>query len=157
MTEQNLPRLLCDFMLGRLAKWLRILGLDTEYYKPNKIENIILKSLKENRIIITRNSKISTRKTIKFILLNTDNLSEQIKHIINILKIDIPAEYFFSRCVLCNNKLVEINKELVKDKVPEFVFQINEKFYTCEKCDKIYWQGKHYKSALELKKIILNQ
>lgn len=53
----------------------------------------------------------------------------------------------FTRCVLCNKILSEVSRDKIKDKVPEYVFQAQDKFLRCDECGRVYWQGTHWDNA----------
>jgi len=152
-------KFLCDQMLGTLAKWLRLFGFDTFYANIEmKDENLLQVTKKENRIIITRDKQLISRgrkENLQVIEINTTDLDEQLSYVLSHVKINKNA--ILSRCSLCNTVLDEIKKNDVKDKVPEKVFENNEKFWFCPKCDKIYWMGSHYDKIInkidEIKKL----
>lgn len=148
------PKFIVDYMCGRLAKWLRMLGYDTVYLNKNLKQKILLKSLQEQRIVITRNTKLSPKKAYKLIFIKYDKVFDQIKQVFEELKLRPTEENFFHRCSLCNSLLVEIEKEKIKEVVPEYVFNTQEKFFKCDKCNKVYWKGTHYDLFLsDLRKI----
>jgi uncharacterized protein with PIN domain len=130
--------------LGRLAKWLRILGFDTEYFKENNAGSLIIRALREERIIVTRNQRLPKPRGLKVILIKSENLKSQIAQIQEALKIKLNQDNMFTRCIICNEKLASIEKEKVKDRVPEYVFNTQEDFITCPRCKRIYWQGTHW-------------
>jgi len=110
-------RFTADRMLGKLAKKLRLLGIDTEYFK-NVDEEAILKFCKEEgRILLTRDKELYEKA----------------------LKNSKP----YTRCSICNAPLVKVEKEAVKGKVPEYVYLTQDEFYECPKCHRIYWRGTH--------------
>jgi len=148
-------KLLLTQELGRLAKWLRILGFDTEYTKENNFSKIIVEALKEDRVIITKRKKICEHPGIKFIKVSSDSYKKQLKEILSFLKNHIKEENIFSRCNICNVQIKEIEKEKVKGKVPKYVLATQKKFYFCPKCNKIYWQGSHWQKVEELLKEVL--
>jgi len=144
-------KLLCDQMLGTLAKWLRIYGFDT-FFAKNVIEDLELLRIakKENRILLTRDKELisqARRENIKNIDIKTTDIDLQIKTVLD--KIKPEKTKILSRCILCNALVSKINKEEVKEKVPERVFENNDKFWICKKCNKIYWRGTHYKKMFE--------
>ncbi|MCM8798521.1 MAG: Mut7-C RNAse domain-containing protein, partial [Candidatus Omnitrophica bacterium] len=108
--------------LGRLCKWLRILGGDASYIKSNNRSEIIFTALKESRIIVTRDRRIGEHHGLKMVLIKSDFLKEQLKQIIEELKIEIKPEEMFMRCTICNELLRKIEKLEVRDLVPEYVF-----------------------------------
>lgn len=140
--------------LGRLAKWLRILGFDTEYYNKDNISSLIIQALRDNRIIITRNSRLPRSAGLKIVLVSSERLKEQVPEVLAALKIKLSDDKMFTRCIICNRELVSVEKETVKDKVPEYVFKTQEEFVACPGCERIYWQGTHWGNvAKSLKEI----
>ena len=138
------PKVIVDFMLGRLAKWLRILGYDTVYANKTSAENIVLASLKENRVLVTRNTRLSRKRAWKLVLIKSDKFLEQIAQIARELKLHLSEKDFFTRCTFCNNELMAVeDRESVKAKVPEYVFKTQGKFSACSHCGRIYWAGTH--------------
>jgi uncharacterized protein with PIN domain len=138
-------------MLGTLAKWLRIYGFDTFYANSSiKDAELIKISKDEKRILISRDKEliqIARRENIKTIGLKTIDIDEQIKGILGDLKFD--KSQILSRCIICNSEIEEIFKEEIKEKVPKMVFENNEEFWFCKKCNKIYWKGSHYEKMIE--------
>lgn len=135
--------------LGRLAKWLRILGLDTEYFHQDNLSSLLILALRDERIILTRNQRLPRTSGIKIILVKAEKLKEQIAEVLAVLKIQPDKHLMFSRCTICNAELVAIEKNKVKDKVPEYVFKTQSNFVTCPKCQRIYWQGSHWGNVEE--------
>ncbi len=147
------PKFLVDFMCGRLARWLRILGYDTEFFTQTGITSrnkILLKSLQEQRIILTRDTKLSKKKAYGLILITSDKIRQQVQQVVKELNLVLDKEKFFTICSLCNKEVVLIeDKNKIKGLVPPFVFETQEKFYTCPQCKRIYWQGTHFNLFLE--------
>jgi hypothetical protein len=130
--------------LGRLAKWLRILGFDAAYFDQDNTGSLIIQALRDERIILTRNQRLPESRGVKIVLVKAEKIKEQIPEILKALKIKPDKDLMFNRCILCNVELVEIEKEKVKDKVPEYVFRTQEDFITCPNCKRIYWSGTHW-------------
>ncbi len=144
-------KLLCDQMLGTLAKWLRIYGFDT-FFISNEIDDSELLNIarKENRILITRDKQLiinARRENIKHIEIKTTDIDEQIKKVIKDVKFD--KRNVLSRCVICNSKVLVIERKDVKGRVPERIFKSNENFWFCKNCNKIYWKGTHYENMFD--------
>ena len=133
-------------MLGRLAKWMRLLGLDTVYFRDTNGKTIIYHSKKRGRTILTR-SKVLSEKYDNLILIESENLIEQLKQITSIVKINLP----FSRCPVCNTETEKVSKEEIKNVVPPYVFETQNDFKRCPECGRVFWKGTHYK---EIKKVI---
>ncbi len=130
--------------LGRLAKWLRILGFDTVYYNQDKPSSLIIQALRDERIILTRNQRLPQARGLKILLIKNEKIKKQVEEVLNTFKVKPEPEMMFSRCILCNTELLEIEKEKVKDRVPEYVFNTQGHFITCPQCKRIYWQGTHW-------------
>jgi len=141
---------LCDQMLGTLAKWLRLFGFDTFYANSEmEDEELLQVAKKEDRVIITRDKQLIARgkkEKLSVIEVNTTDLDEQLNIVLK--NVDIDQKAVLSRCSVCNTILDEIEKSEVKGKVPTKIFENNEKFWFCSKCNKIYWMGSHYERIL---------
>ena len=130
--------------LGRLAKWLRILGYDAQYFIEDNRSKLIITALRENRIILTRNRRIAKPRGICLLSIKDDSVKRQIKQVIKDLKLKLEEDTMFSRCTICNEPLEFIEREKVKTKVPEYVFKTQDRFFCCMSCQRIYWQGTHW-------------
>jgi len=144
-------KFLCDRMLGTLAKWLRIYGFDTFFATDETDDDELIDiAKKEHRVLITRDKDlihISRRENLKVIKINYIEVKDQIKQVLKDTK--IRKENVLTRCLVCNSLLENIDKKEVKDKIPPGAFQINDEFWICKKCNKIYWKGSHYDNMLE--------
>jgi len=138
--------------LGRLAKWLRILGFDTVYFRNNNKSSLIITALRENRIVLTRNKILLKDKALKIIFVRSEKTEDQLRQVLDELKIKSYEKSMFSRCVLCNSELYPIDKKKVKMKVPEFVYKTQEEFHNCKECGRTYWKGTHWGNVREVVK-----
>lgn len=136
--------------LGRLAKWLRILGFDAEYFKRDNAGSLIIEALRDQRIILTRNHRLPKFRGVNIILIKAQTIREQVREVLKVLKIHPVSSMMFTRCIICNEGLAAIEKEKVKDKVPEYVFKTQGNFLVCPKCKRIYWQGTHWGNVEEM-------
>ena len=131
-------------MLGKLCKLLRICGIDTAY--TNRGIAILLDAKKEDRIILTRNSRLRNKKSV-FFLVDPKPVA-QLENVIN--EYDLKTQLApFSRCIECNSKLRSIKKDSVRDKIPFYTYQHFDEFAICPDCQRIYWKGSHYKNMTE--------
>lgn len=141
-TVKGSPKLVCDHMLGTLARWLRILGFDTAYPKPLGDEDLVSLAAGEDRILLTRDKELGARKDIRVLYVSSDVLDEQVEQVLRGLNLTI--QHAMSRCPVCNTLLVEMAREKVEGKVPEGVYLRQREFWHCPSCDKFYWQGSHW-------------
>lgn len=147
-------KLLLTPELGRLSKWLRILGFDAEYFKEDNASSLIIQALRDDRIILTRNQRLPQAHGIKIVLIKQERIKAQLSEVLKALEVQPDPEIMFSRCIICNVELAEIEKEKIKDRVPEYVFRTQEDFITCPKCKRIYWQGTHWGNVQNMLKEI---
>lgn len=134
-------------MVGRLAKYLRMAGYDVLYTNTASDNQIISKARETDRIVLTRDSLMLTRRefkkgTVKYLFIKDDKLKNQLNQIKSDLKVLLKPNLV--RCIECNRKLIKVKKEDVKNKVPPYVYKTQQNFLYCKKCDKYYWRGTHY-------------
>jgi uncharacterized protein with PIN domain len=146
--EGSNPRFVADVMLGRLAKWLRIAGFDVLYSNRFADDELVALSRSEGRILLSRDTRLLVRKAVEhFIFLECEDIQSQIRQVFEIAHItDLPG--VLTRCLSCNDLLVDMPREQAQEKVPPFVFKTQTQFKSCSKCGKIYWAGTHRQSVL---------
>lgn len=141
--ESDQVRFLADVMLGKLARWLRVLGWDAEYCKNKSTEELLARATGEDRILLTR--KQLEHKSLVFI--ESEILEEQLDQLEKLFKVIADARPF-TRCIECNRLLEEADKKDVKGRVPFFTYSTQERFYACAGCGKVYWPGSHHRAML---------
>jgi uncharacterized protein with PIN domain len=130
-------------MLGRLSKWLRIMGVDCEYTREEDDEKIAERALEENRILLSRDTGLLKRRRLgEHLLVESDHLERQIIQVLSLYKID-PLKNAFCRCVRCNAILKHTTPEEAGDRVPYFVRQTQDKLAYCPACDRYFWGATH--------------
>jgi len=136
-------KFIADAMLGRLARWLRILGHDVVYDSSISDNDLIARAIREHRIILTMDRKLTERESAKnSLLIKSPSYKEQLKQVITHYNIDYKSG-IFTRCLVCNSLLASIEKEKIKDKVPPYVYSTQDEFDICQQCGRIYWSGTH--------------
>jgi uncharacterized protein with PIN domain len=148
-------KFIADSMLGRLARWLRLLGCDTLYYPRIEDRRLIRIAGEEDRVLITRDTRlVKMRGLKKYLLLHENDPFEQLRKVISTFNLH-PVEQsgevgfetspciIYSRCSLCNTPLESIPKEHAQAHVPEYVYRTSESFKQCPTCGKFYWNGTH--------------
>jgi uncharacterized protein with PIN domain len=144
-------KFIADSMLGRLARWLRLLGHDTLYY-PHIEDSLLLRiAREEDRVLLTRDTRlVKVRGLKKFLLLSENGPFEQLKKVITTFGL-VPSGGYdetgaappANRCSLCNSVLEDVPKDQAEGRVPEYVYLTSESFRKCRKCEKFYWRGTH--------------
>jgi len=134
-----------DAHLGKLAKYLRMLGFDTLYRSDIGDDEIISVAVREKRIILTRDKPLLRSKEISHgYFVRSIERHEQLREVVN--KFDLKSQFkSFTRCMTCNTSLVKADKEEIRHKVEKDIFRIFNEFFYCEHCDKLYWKGSHFK------------
>lgn len=135
--------------LGKLARWLRILGFDATYYRENDIGKLAIAALRDNRTIITRNRNIPHLQKCT-VVVASNRLCRQLQEVKEKLDLPIQADTMFTRCTMCNAVLEPIAKADVQERIPEHVFEQQEHFRQCPECGRIYWQGSHWGNIKEV-------
>jgi hypothetical protein len=139
-------------MLGKLAKALRMLGFDCLYAREWKRNEILKKSMEEDRIILTRSHDLPKRE--KIFILEDEDPEKQIMIVLKKFHLFSQIKPF-TRCIKCNTKIERVDKEFVKGNVPFYVYNTMKDFGYCKTCNKFYWKGTHYKNMEEkIKKIV---
>ncbi len=141
-------RFVADHMLGRLAKWLRILGYDTVYSPSLDDPDLVRISQAEGRLLLTRDTGIARRKGVDCLLVNSDKLDEQLAQVVRHCGLHLDGE-LMSRCLRCNEVLDEVHRETARDRVPPYVWQTQSQFRRCPACSRLYWRGTHWDKMRE--------
>jgi hypothetical protein len=137
------PAFAVERTLGKLSKWLRILGYDTLY------EGRLSAGQKAayhdpQRILLTRTERVWRRPgRRRRIFIEADDPLRQLRQVIGELNIRRQDLRPFSRCSLCNTPLEEVAKRDVKNRVPDYVWETQSSFRRCPSCRRIYWPGSH--------------
>jgi uncharacterized protein with PIN domain len=142
-----MAKFIADVMVGRLARWLRIMGVDVSYSNTYEDDEILRIAESENRIVLTRDVALAARRRDSCLFIEDDHYKEQIRQVVRAF--DLRDFKFFSRCPECNVLLEDINKEAVFEKVPPYVYLTQERFATCPSCGRVYWRGTHTDEMLK--------
>jgi uncharacterized protein with PIN domain len=143
----KLPRFVADVMLGRLAKWLRIAGFDVLYSNSYSDDELIALSNGEGRILLSLDTRLLIRKSVRqFVFLESQNVQDQIRQILRATRIKHLSS-LLTRCLNCNETLIDIAREDVRNSVPKYVYETHYRFKSCPKCRRIFWAGSHRRSV----------
>jgi uncharacterized protein with PIN domain len=140
-------RFLADAMLGRLARWLRILGYDTAYEKVISDDALLARAVSENRWLLTRDRYLARQRVLqgRHTLLVRDDLEGQLQELRQALTIELTLPHRRGYlCATCNFPLVPITVEAATPLVPPFVAESYRDFSQCPHCRYVFWPGTHW-------------
>jgi len=150
LKSENKQTFFVDAMLGSIAKKLRMLGYDTLYFSDILDNKLISITKKEKRIIISRDKELikkTQKHGIHSIYITAKEETEQLLEIITSVNLEtIQINGDTSRCPKCNSITEQIDKNIIKEKIPQGVFKSNNKFWRCKNCNQFYWEGTHIKN-----------
>ena len=138
-----------DRTLGRLAKWLRLMGFDTVYESDDSSTRFYA-NLDERRVLLTRTGKI--RKQFagrRLIFIEVNDVFGQLAQIVSELAITPKDIRPFSRCIACNTPVMQIAKEAAFGLVPDYIWETHDNFSQCRQCKRIFWRGSHTARSME--------
>jgi uncharacterized protein len=140
-------KFIADVMVGKLARWLRVLGFDVAYSNNYADDEIIQTAETEDRVILTRDTGLTKRRTkARCLLVSSGNHNEQIRQVID--EFGLKDFNVFSRCLECNALLEAVDKEDVFERIPPFVYLTQNRFAICPLCKRVYWHGTHANNML---------
>ena len=139
---------IADVMVGKLARWLRVLGFDVLYSNKYEDDEIIPISDTEGRLILTRDVQLAARRPgTQSLFIESGDYKEQVRQVVQSL--NLKEFKALSRSLECNARLEGVDKEAAFDRVPPFVYLTQERFARCPNCDRIYWRGTHTQEMLK--------
>ncbi len=147
------PRFIADCMLGRLAKWLRVLGYDVAYDRRIADEDLIRRAWREDRILLTRDRALLGRRELRrlgvgHLLVESVSPEAQLVQAVRHHGLRLDAGRFLSRCLRCNEPTEPAGREEVKDGVPPYVLRTQRRFSRCPACRRVYWRATHVDGIL---------
>ncbi|MFP3879430.1 MAG: DUF5615 family PIN-like protein [Dehalococcoidia bacterium] len=146
-------KFIADNNVGKLARWLRLIGYDTLLFRQKDDNGMISAALNEDRVILTKDAEFMKRRLVtsgklKAILIETDDPRDQAKAVADALDLDYHFKPF-SLCLECNRALVPRSREEVQSLVPPHVFQTQTQYTQCPTCHRVYWPGTHWQAMVK--------
>ena len=142
-------KFIVDSMLGKVSRWLRLLGCMVYYFKKASDNELLILANKEDHVLLTRDLDLFRRAKstgINVVFIESITIPEMLASFSQKFKIPLVVDLSKSRCPLCNSHLKQIKKKEVAEKVPPGTFQHYNAFWLCTSCGKVYWQGRHWKN-----------
>lgn len=134
-----------DCMLGKLAKWLKILGFDALFFSKIEDDALLDIAADENRVLLTRDTGlIEKSKRVKLLFIESENWRTQVEQVLDEFDLwrDVKPN---SRCIECNVRIKDLPREKAKNLVTPFVFENADTFALCPDCGRVFWRGTHLK------------
>ena len=150
-------KFLCDSMLGKLTRWLRLLGKDSSYYRDIEDEKLLEIAKTENRILITRDKalvKQAQKRDLAVQQITGIFLLDQLREVIQRWKLATEIIPDLSRCSACNGVVTRVKKRHIQGDIPEGTFRNHNEFWKCTKCGKIYWKGAHWEHIKQVEQLL---
>ncbi|NVK40869.1 MAG: twitching motility protein PilT [Oceanospirillaceae bacterium] len=138
------PRFILDVHLGRLARRLRLLGLDTWYRNQMDDRPIIRLARLQGRTILTRDRGLLQQPDVTHGYYVRATSPERQLHEFLARFEPWPWIQPFSRCMRCNGLIERLSPADVRRQVPPRLAREFDVFFHCRQCDQLYWQGSHY-------------
>jgi uncharacterized protein len=152
----NTPQFIADAMLGKLTKWLRVMGIDVLYDPDLTGAQLIQCAELGGKIVLTRDHRLVHRRgPTQRLYIESDYYHEQVRQVVQAFRLEETMQVF-TRCLRCNAPLRAIAKQLVSEKVPPYVYATQTTFNHCVTCDRLYWGGTHRDSMLRQLQAILD-
>ena len=139
---------IADAMLGKLARWLRMLGHNVTYYRHFDDKTLIDLAKSGNRVLLTRDVKLYQRtlsKGLQGFLVDKKDDSQKLAVLAKHFGFKLQIDMNLSRCPKCNGDLDCVSKNTLKDQIPTETFTYYDDFWKCKSCSQVYWQGAHWK------------
>jgi len=149
-------RFIVDCMLGKLAKWLKILGFDALFFSKIEDDELLTIARKEGRILLTKDTAlIQQAKDVKTLFLESEEWRDQVLQVLEHFNLREKVNPH-TRCIDCNVVLKNLPKKNAKNLVSAFVFDKADSFALCPNCSRVFWRGTHFKDMEAKIQEILN-
>jgi uncharacterized protein len=136
-----------DGMLGKLARWLRMMGHDAKYSNQFNDSELLEIAKKENRVLLTRDLalyKHATAKNAETYYVEGTAESDYLSELSARFGISLTIDMTQSRCPKCNTRLISVPKGEIAEKVEKNTLLHYNEFWNCPNCGAVYWQGAHW-------------
>jgi uncharacterized protein len=150
------PRFIADAQLGGLARLLRMLGFDTQFDNQADDAEIRRRAIAQSRTILTRDRQLLICRDVTHgCYVHALQPAAQLREIVERLQLATQARPF-TLCLCCNAALEVVDKQAVLERLPPSVALHQHQFKRCPVCERVYWQGDHYRRMSEMLRGLLS-
>jgi uncharacterized protein with PIN domain len=145
-------RFITDGMLGKLTRWLRILGHDVVYARDMEDMEILDLAKEEQRCLLTRDSELCRRAgnyNVDAFFVEGRSDVDRLASVSKLTGLDLEVDPDVSRCPVCNGKIKAVEKNSVLDELLPTTAASYERFWRCVQCGKVFWQGTHWTRIIQ--------
>ena len=136
------PKFAADMMVGKLARWMKLLGYDVIYFRDINDDELVRIAQESCRIVLTRDHHFLQYPDCETFLLDSTDFWQQLGSVCAHFPLKF-AETLFSRCTYCNVPIHPVEKQAVEHLLPPLVREGQNKIYQCPQCQKLYWEATH--------------
>jgi hypothetical protein len=138
-----MPSFIADCMLGKLAKWLRVLGFDVLYFSRIEDDELLRAARREARVLLTRDTALAARaRAVRCLLVESERWEDQVRQVLDVFALRAEAAPH-TRCIACNLALKPLPKERARNLVVPYVLDRGRAFALCPGCGRVFWKGSH--------------
>jgi uncharacterized protein with PIN domain len=133
-----------DCMLGKAAKWIKILGFDVLFFSKAEDDELLAAARRDGRTLLTRDHALAARAgAVICLLIESAVWEEQVRQVLERFDLFAAARPF-SRCVECNAAVKPLSRENAANLVAPFVLEQGRDFALCPVCGRVFWPGTHF-------------
>ncbi|MER6988774.1 Mut7-C RNAse domain-containing protein [Saccharopolyspora hirsuta] len=139
--QQAPPRFLLDVHLGKLARRLRLVGVDAAYRNDADDDELIAEAEREHRVLLTQDRGLLQRRALwagAYV-----RGSDPARQLVDVIERFAPPLAPWTRCTACNGPLAPVSKEDVQEEVEPGTRRHYDEYARCRDCDRVYWRGAH--------------
>lgn len=138
-------RFLTDTHLGRLAKYLRMLGFDTRLHDEDPGDATLAHLTNaDDRLLLTRDLDLLNRNKVHHgYYVRAEAPDGQLDEVVRHFRLT-PKAAPFTRCLRCNGLLDRVDPETIQDQIDPAILQRFDIFHQCQRCGQVYWKGSHF-------------
>jgi uncharacterized protein with PIN domain len=140
----EISKFVADGHLGKLARDLRLLGLDVVYDRDAEDRQLIETSGSQDRALLTRDRRLLMHSAVRHgYYLRSQNSLEQTVEVLRRFNLGLVVAPF-SRCLRCNAQLERAKKREIIGQLKPLTKIYYDEFRRCLSCGQIYWAGSHF-------------